>query len=253
MGLVVGLSLIVAGLVIYAWACSRPLSMLLAFLGGAVPTLLGNAVLARAGYLDGARLWIFTICWGAALVVVHQTASVLRGVRTTADGLASAPMEVASPRDELRSLAEWARGPAGFVLVPEGVVQVGDNHLAVLVHSDGTRVEVIQGDGIPAGYACATEMSSGRPVVSVPWSHGIEDGRVRVPGATLPELLAHHRTEVARRVAGGDSVHAIALDDALAIVMTSDQDEVEAMLAAPWRHSLHVALQQGPLRALVDR
>jgi hypothetical protein len=253
MELVIGLSLIAAGLATYAWVCARPLSMLLAFLGGAVPTLLGNAVLAQAGYLDGARLWIFTICWGALLVVVHQTATVVRGVRTTADGLIAAPVEVASPRDELRRLAESMQGPAGFVLVPEGVVQVGDNHLAVLVHSDGTRVEIIQGDGIPAGYACATEMSSGRAVVSVPWSHGIDEGRIRVPGATLPELLEHHHAEVARRVAGGDRVCPIAVGDALAIVMLSDQDEAAAVLAAPWRHSLQIALQQGPLRALVGR
>ena len=253
MEIVVGLLLLGAGLAIYAWVYSRPRAFLLALLGGAVPTLAGQAVLAGAGYLEGVPAWIFTLCWAAAFVVVHQTATVLRGVRTTADGLAAAPVVVASPREDLRRLAESMQGPWGFILVPEGVVQVGDNHLAVLVHPDGTRVEIIQGHGIPAGYACATEMSSGPAVVSVPWSHGIDEGRIRVPGATLPELLGHHHAEVARRVAGGDMVRPIAGSDALALVMMSDQDEAAAVLAAPWRHSLQIALQQGPLRALVGR
>lgn len=250
MEILVGVALVVAGLVLYAWIYARPQSVLVALVCAAVPTIVGRALLVEVGAGTGIWWWVSFAVWGAAFVLAHQTATVLRNVRATADGVFAPPAPVHAPHTELWNLTQEMRA-AGFVLVPEGVVQVGANHLAVLVHDDGTRVEIIQGEGIPAGYACGTELDSGGPVVSVPWSHGIETDRIRVPGASLSELLVHHRAEVSRRLAGGATVRPIGPAGALAAVMASDQDEVTTVLAAPWRHSARMALQQSPLRRLV--
>lgn len=251
MHLLLGELLLLSAVAIVALVAAMPRPLWLASLAGAVPFVVAQQLLARADLGRPAAMALLAanvlILWAALLV-----AQVLGSTRKVAAALHAATPPV---DDVLHALAELcAQAEArGFEPSPEGVVWLGENQIAIYVHADGTRAELIQHPRFPPGFSLFTDLGEDGQVVSVPWGHGLEPDRIRVPGASFSELLDRHRAEVAARVERGASVTPARADDALAATIASDTDESARMLSTPWRNAAVVTLQQTPLRALVRR
>lgn len=177
------------------------------------------------------------------LSLAVMTAQVNASTRRMAQALADGPRPDGVPLAGLARLRLEADA-AGFVPADEGLVRLGDNQLLVMVHPEGTRAELIQHPDHDPGFAFATDLADGSRVVSVPWVHGLERDRIRIPGASFDELLTAHRGGVGERIAAGAQVVAADTATALARAIESDRREMREWSARPWRHSLTVTLQQ---------
>lgn len=177
-------------------------------------------------------------------------AMTVRRHRLLLAGLSAWPRVVAaSPPDGIARLVDHARR-LGFVPSGPGIVLIADLHLGVLVDGDGHRLEVVQRPQVPAAAVLHTALDPGPPLVTVPFAalatRAGQDVRVH-RGAALDDLLVHHRSGVADRVAAGARVVPADAATALERVIADDRNEMVVYDQAPWRISAQLVCQQLPL------